>query len=130
MSADPYKQGWQQGVRQAIIEAENVANDADNGGEWQDPGTQLRSTLIPALRKMLADAETPVHTERYTLKRPEHGDVMTREDWLVCVKDGSFIDDDGYGYAMKDGKADPTPLYPSGSENLPEDATHVVWFNK
>jgi hypothetical protein len=74
MSADPYKEGWQQGVRQAIIEAENVANDADSGGEWQDPGTQLRSTLIPALRKMLPDANANMPPSWTSL---QVGDLVT-----------------------------------------------------
>jgi hypothetical protein len=69
-------------------------------------------------------------TAGYT-KEIQHGDVMTREQWLNDVRNHFFLDYDGFGYAMKDGKTDPTtPIYPSGAERLPEDATHVVWFNK
>lgn len=59
-------------------------------------------------------------------------DVMTLEDYLDCVKNGSFIDYDGYGHPVKDNKQDTQfDIFPSeGRNHIPLDATHIVWFNK
>lgn len=128
MASDPFKEGWQQGVRQAIIEAENVATDADNGGEWGDPGTELRDGLIKNLRELLTRSpSTPTYTHKLT---KVSGDLLTREEWLGAVKVGGFVDYDGYGYAVKDGMFWPHAISPSTADVLPDDATHVVWFNR
>lgn len=61
---------------------------------------------------------------------PEYGDLMTREEWLNAVETGFFIDYDGMGSPVKDGKMMSGWVFPSQADMLPEDATHVVWFNK
>jgi len=35
---------------------------------------------------------------------PTYGDVMTLKHWLECVKCGGFIDYDGFGKYVRDGK--------------------------
>lgn len=67
---------------------------------------------------------------KYDQEVPDYGDLMTREEWLDMVKHGFFIDYDGMGSPVKDGKAMNGWVYPSQADKLPEDATHVVWFNK
>lgn len=58
-------------------------------------------------------------------------DVYTVEEFIECCKDGSFIDDDGWGYPVKDKKADRgVIIYPSIVHLIPEDATHIVWYNQ
>lgn len=67
----------------------------------------------------------------YTEPIPDYGDVMTVEDWKAAVRSGSFNDYDGGGKAAKDGKVDKCWIYPSEADaSIPEDATHIVWFNK
>ncbi len=61
---------------------------------------------------------------------PNCGKVMTVGEYRENVDCGGFIDYDGFGYPMKDGKSAKHPLYPSEINKLPTDATHVVWFNK
>lgn len=61
---------------------------------------------------------------------PSYGDLMTRDRWLHCVSDGLFIDYDGFGSPVKDGKMMSGWIYPSQASQLPADATHVIWFNK
>lgn len=58
-------------------------------------------------------------------------DVYTVADFRESVRCGMFIDYDGFGYPVKDGKCDSKIwVQPSKVEEIPEDATHVVWFNK
>lgn len=58
-------------------------------------------------------------------------DVYTVEEFLSLVRAGSFIDYDGFGHPVKDGKADiDIEIKPSMPERIPEDATHIVWYNK
>lgn len=57
--------------------------------------------------------------------------IMTVEEFREAVRTGGFVDYDGFGCAVKDGLEDPKNfIYPSQVENIPEDATHIVWFNR
>lgn len=58
------------------------------------------------------------------------GEIMSRADWLRAVECRALIDYDGFGYAMKRGLVDTTPITPSRRYMLPDDATHVIWFNR
>lgn len=60
------------------------------------------------------------------------GDLYTLERFIDLVKNGGFIDDDGFGYyATDDVKSDIT-IYPSDiMENIyRKDFTHIIWFNR
>jgi hypothetical protein len=52
--------------------------------------------------------------------------IMTVKDWEQEVEYGSFNNDDGSGYWMKDGLACRDEVFSSE----PLDATHMVWYNK
>ena len=66
----------------------------------------------------------------YNVPIPEDADVMTKEDFIYQVKDvGLFTEWDGSGYPARDGKMDRNGgVFPLS--RIPDDATHVVWFNK
>jgi len=64
------------------------------------------------------------------LKEYDFGDLIPVEKWLKECENGMFIDYDGSGYAVKDDMVDLTKIYPSTRKSLPDDATHVIWFNK
>jgi len=66
----------------------------------------------------------------YTENLPAYGDLMTVANWLEFVNSGDFSDYDGVGHPVKDGKMCKTRIYPSIADQLPEDATHVLWFNR
>lgn len=69
-------------------------------------------------------------TNNYGNNRGED-DVYTIDEFRECCESGSFIDDDGYGHPVKDGKADESiDIYPSSLGDIPSDATHIVWFNR
>ncbi len=57
----------------------------------------------------------------------EDDDLFTLAEWAEAVKDGSFNEYDGFGNYVKDGMAAwGTDVF----GNDPQDATHVVWYNK
>ena len=62
---------------------------------------------------------------------PDEDDVYTVEEFKKCVSNGAFIDYDGFGYPVKDKLADGSiTIIPSRVKNIPDDATHIVWYNR
>lgn len=61
---------------------------------------------------------------------PTYGLLMTVADWKDEVAQGGFIDYDGFGQAYKNGLLDPRCIWPSKADAVPEDATHILWFNR
>jgi hypothetical protein len=64
------------------------------------------------------------------VSEPGEDDVYTVEEFLTHVKNGQFIDSDGFGHPVKEKLADPQWFIRPSELNIPEDATHVVWYNK
>lgn len=64
--------------------------------------------------------------------KPNIGDVIEIEEWIECVNEGGFIDYDGWGCPMKEGLvATQTIVRPSNwKTTLPQDATHIEWYNR
>lgn len=60
------------------------------------------------------------------------GDVFTVEEFKQYCQTGAFVDYDGYGYAAKNGMAagGKAVIQPSKLNEIPDDATHIVWFNR
>ena len=70
-------------------------------------------------------------TGKYGCGPSDEDDVYTVEEFLEFVRDNCFIDDDGYGHPVKDKKADDSiDIWPSRVDEIPEDATHIVWYNR
>ena len=70
-------------------------------------------------------------TGKYGCGPKDEDDVYTIEEFLECVKDRAFIDYDGYGHPVKDKKSDLLiDIQPSSIHLIPEDATHIIWFNR
>lgn len=68
----------------------------------------------------------------YNDKITDFGDVMAVEQFKDIVKCGGFVDYDGFAHPIRDGKMNHSIyIYPSEMDTtLPEDATHVCWYNK
>jgi len=68
----------------------------------------------------------------------EEDDLMTIDEFLECVRDGAFVDYDGFGNwataTKKLGGWHSEGVFPSrvlsGRNVPPAWATHVVWYNK
>lgn len=62
----------------------------------------------------------------------DYGDVMSLKEFVDCVKDGGFIDYDGYGYYVKDNKESNVMIIPSDIEKkrVRKDFDKIIWFNR
>lgn len=73
----------------------------------------------------------PVESLSYRGDIQHDDDVMTVAEWKESCEIGAFIDYDGFGYAVKDGKAaQDFSMLPSLQHLVPKDATHIVWYNR
>jgi len=96
------------------------------------------SVLLTLIRKAppkpLPKKVLPKLVLKYQILTPKDlmmGDLMTREEWLEGVEGGMLTSDDGFGNAIRDREIDPeTNIWPSKAEALPDDVTHILWFNK
>jgi hypothetical protein len=70
-------------------------------------------------------------TDNYGCGAKDEEDVYTVAEFRECVESTAFIDYDGYGHPVKDKKSDPSiAVLPSKVDEIPTDATHIVWFNR
>lgn len=72
-------------------------------------------------------------TNRSEKINEDDGDLMTIEDYMDSVACGLFIDYDGMGDAVKDGyyMNRRSYVYPSKlGKDIPEGATHILWYNR
>ena len=61
----------------------------------------------------------------------DEDEVYTVDEFKKAVECNVLIDYDGYGYPVKNKLADPSIIIlPSKIDQIPEDATHIVWFNR
>ena len=60
------------------------------------------------------------------------GDLYELEKFISMVRNGGFIDDDGWGYYATETTKSDISIYPSDiSENIYRtDFTHIIWFNR
>ena len=67
----------------------------------------------------------------YDEEPPDYGDVIPVAKFISACKNGMFIDYDGNGEPMKDGKVDShITIWPSTVGEIPADCTHILWFNR
>ena len=58
-------------------------------------------------------------------------DVYTVQQFREFCDNNSFTDYDGFGYPVKDRLADQSIIIkPSRIDEIPPDATHIIWFNR
>jgi hypothetical protein len=61
----------------------------------------------------------------------DSGAIFTVSAFCQICRDGSFLDYDGFGHPVKDKMINiAINVYPSLVHLIPEDATHIVWYNK
>ena len=71
--------------------------------------------------------KTPIFSEL-----PDYGDVMSLEDFIDNVNCGGFIDYDGSGNYVKDGKESDITIKPSDVKRgtIRTDFDTIVWYNR
>lgn len=71
------------------------------------------------------------HTDQHGHVADGEDDIYTTDEFRACCKQGLFIDFDGSGHPVRDNLADLNIVVkPSRLENIPPDATHIVWYNR
>ena len=65
-------------------------------------------------------------------KVPEFGDLMTLQHFIECVECGGFINSDGYGTYVKNGRLTNISILPSDIRygTIRREFTEIVWYNK
>lgn len=63
---------------------------------------------------------------------PTYGDVMSLKNFIGNVKCGGFIDYDGHGRYVRDGKESNITIHPSDVKHkaIRKDFDTIIWFNK
>ena len=59
---------------------------------------------------------------------PNYADLLTIDEFMEMVEDGSIIEDDGGGYFSNGDRMNRS--LDAFESDVPDDATHVAWFNK
>jgi len=87
---------------------------------------------IDMVRKML-------HTEysmakalklEYDIPLSTYGDLIEIKEFIDCCEGGGFIDYDGNGLPVLDNKMGDYRIKPSQRKYIPEDCTHIMWYNR
>lgn len=74
-----------------------------------------------------------LNTVEYELEEiPSYGQRMSLKSFIANVKCGGFIDYDGYGNYVKDGKMTDITIYPSDVKIncVRKDFDEIIWFNR
>ena len=71
-----------------------------------------------------------LNSDAYDKLIPDYADVFTVAEYRDACESHGFIDYDGIGHPIKDGKMSNMVLHPSQIAQLPPDCDHVAWFNK
>lgn len=74
--------------------------------------------------------ETRSATAKYDKPTPDYGELMMVKRFRASCADGAFIDYDGHGHPVRDGMMADDMVFPSRYQDVPKDATHIMWFNR
>lgn len=97
--------------------------------DWDEFNARLRpyDNKITKLNRELALIKIPNFT-----KIPNYGDRMTIKSFIQRVKNGVFINYDGFGKYVRDDKMSDIIIRPSDvlSKQIREDFDEIIWFNQ
>lgn len=121
-------------VREEIRELEKTeppydpddpAGSYEKYSEHMKPGWQKQRKLGREKRMLM----TPEFRDR---EIEADDDVMSLKHWLGCVACGGFIDYDGYGNYVRDGKISNIEIYPSDVKHnsVRKDFDTIIWYNR
>ena len=124
------------------VELENVHNEIrekEKNDPYLDTDPATSWTNFCKYMKPEWDRQAKLDREKRLLIIPEFNrevkgsdHVMSLEDFIEHCEDGMFIDYDGFGHYVKDGKMSNIDIYPSDVEHnsIRKDFDTIVWFNK
>jgi len=89
---------------------------------------EIRAQIPP---EAPAEGERDVSDPCYDKPLPDYGELISVDRFRAAVLAGNLIDYDGTGHPVRDGRMDGKHyVYPSDPGSVPEDATHIMWFNR
>lgn len=94
---------------------------------------EYEAAIKPITSKMnKLDRERRLTMEPKFEELSDFGSLMSLKDFIENCKDGSFIDYDGSGRYVKDGKESNISIYPSDVKNksIRTDFDQIIWFNR
>jgi hypothetical protein len=102
----------------------DTTNSYEAYSKKRAPYTEKIARLDRELRLLL--------TPEFKRSVEKHDDVMSLESFVECVNSGGFIDYDGFGNYVKDGKISNIEIYPSDVKHnsLRKDFDTIVWYNR
>lgn len=66
-----------------------------------------------------------------SLSKYDYGDLISVNKFRSTCECNGFIDYDGFGHPVKNDMVDDSIwIKPSELNSIPEDATHILWFNR
>jgi hypothetical protein len=113
------------------VKADSKAfNDAPTGLSYDQFSDYMSETSdeVERISREYRLVQTPVFGE----EPDADADVMSIKDFIDCCNDGGFIDYDGFGEYMKDGKLSDITIYPSDVTHnmVRKDFDTIVWYNR
>ena len=115
-----------------VLGAMNAPNQRAVGLEPPLPKDAFHGSVCIGLLSMsYTEPVSFSSTNNYGCGPDDEDDVYTVEEFKHRCEQRAFVDYDGFGHPVKDGKADESIyIYPSKVSEIPSDATHIVWFNR
>jgi hypothetical protein len=109
----------------SMKEEEDPTNSWDEFCEYMKPEWDALAKLDRERRMLI----TPEYRDR---EIEVDDDVMSMDDFIEAVNQGCFIDYDGFGSYVKDGKISNIRIYPSDVQHnsVRKDFDTIIWFNK
>jgi hypothetical protein len=121
-------------LKKEIVEQERLLHIAINSAIKYDTYDEYEITIAPYQAKLRALERELRMIMPYELigEIDDDDDVMTINEFINAVKSGFFIDYDGYGRYVKDGKKTNIEILPSDVkyQAIRRDFNTMVWFNK
>lgn len=120
-------------IEKRIDAVERVLEKKEQDWDYSRPWEEYQEHCRPE-RKELANLGRELRLIKpYELQElSDYGDVMSIEHFTECVNEGGFIDYDGFGYYVKDGKESDIEIYPSDVKHnkVRKDFDTIIWFNR
>ena len=106
------------------MEKDDPCDGWDEFSAYMKPAWDIQAKLDREKRLLI----TPEFNRE--VKGSDH--VMSLEEFIETCNDGCFIDYDGFGHYVRNGKMSNIDIYPSDVEHksIRKDFDTIVWFNK
>ena len=122
--------------QQLLEELEKASDELDEAFNSYPPGRdyeEFREFMQPYNEKynQLSREYRMIKTPTFD-ELPNYGDVMELKEFVIDVESGYFIDYDGFGHYVRDGKESDIEIYPSDVKKgyIRTDFDTIIWYNR